>query len=50
LSNLSVIPAIAGISMSFAGFAGPFLAIRPKESAWQRSEIGQINDRSLGVR
>jgi hypothetical protein len=43
LSNLSLIPAIAGISMSFAGFAGLLLAVRPKDSPWQRSEIGQIN-------
>jgi hypothetical protein len=43
LTNLSLIPAIAGISMSFAGFAGLFLAIRPKESPWRRDEIGQIN-------
>src|SRR5437588_7397892 len=43
LSNLSLIPAIVGISMSFAGFAGLFLALRPKDSEWQRDEIGQIN-------
>ena len=43
MSNLSLIPAIVGISMSFAGFAGLFLALRPKDSEWQRDEIGQIN-------
>jgi hypothetical protein len=43
LSNPSLFFAIAGISMSFAGFAGLFLALRPRDSAWQRHEIGQIN-------
>jgi hypothetical protein len=43
LTNLSVIPAIAGISMSFAGFAGLLLAVRPKDSPWHPAEIGQIN-------
>ena len=43
MSNLSLIPAIVGISMSFAGFAGLFLALRPKDSERRRDEIGQIN-------
>ena len=38
MSNPSLFFAIAGISMSFAGFAGLFLALRP-----HGTEIGQIN-------
>lgn len=43
MSNPSLFFAIAGISMSFAGFAGLFLALRPRDTAWQRYEVGQIN-------
>jgi hypothetical protein len=43
LSNPSLFFAIAGISMSFAGFAGLFLALRPHDAALQRYEVGQVN-------
>jgi hypothetical protein len=43
MSNPSLFFAIAGISMSFAGFAGLFLALRPHDTEWQVYEIGQIN-------
>jgi hypothetical protein len=43
MSNPSLFFAIAGISMSFAGFAGLFLALRPHGTEWQGYEIGQIN-------
>lgn len=43
MSNPSLFYAIAGISMSFAGFAGLFLALRPRDTEWQTYEIGQIN-------
>ena len=43
VSNPSLFFAIAGISMSFAGFAGLFLALRSHETGWQRYELGQLN-------
>ena len=43
MSNPSLFFAIAGISMSFAGFAGLFLALRPHDSAMERVDIGQLN-------
>jgi hypothetical protein len=43
MSNPALFFAIAGIAMSFAGFAGLFLALRPRDSEWQRYEVGQIN-------
>jgi hypothetical protein len=42
MSNPSLLYTIAGISMSFAGFAGLFLALRPR-AEWRTYEIGQIN-------
>jgi hypothetical protein len=42
VSNPSLFFAIAGISMSFAGFAGLFLALRPHDAAMRRYEVGQI--------
>ena len=43
MSNPSLFFAIAGISMSFAGFAGLFLALRPHDAALRRYEVGQVN-------
>jgi len=43
MTNLGIIPGIAGIAMSFAGFAGLLLAVRPKDSPWLPAEIGQVN-------
>jgi hypothetical protein len=43
LSNPSLFFAIAGISMSFAGFASLFLALRPHDAAMRRYEVGQVN-------
>ncbi|MFI5054359.1 MAG: hypothetical protein ACHQDE_08355 [Acidimicrobiia bacterium] len=43
MSNPSLLFAIAGISMSFAGFASLFLALRPHDSEWQRYEVAQLN-------
>jgi hypothetical protein len=43
MTNLGTIPGIAGIAMSFAGFAGLLLAVRPKDSPWHPAEIGQVN-------
>lgn len=41
--NPSLFFAIAGVSMSFAGFAGLYLALRPRDAAWAPDEIGQLN-------
>ena len=35
--------AIAGVSMSFAGFAGLYLALRPHDAAWKAYEVAQVN-------
>ena len=43
MSNASLFFAIAGISMSFAGFASLFLALRPHDAALRRYEVGQVN-------
>jgi hypothetical protein len=43
VTNPSLFFAIAGISMSFAGFAGLFLALRPHDAAMRRYEVGQVN-------
>jgi hypothetical protein len=43
MSNPSLFFAIAGISMSFAGFAGLFVALRPHGTEWQRHEVGQLS-------
>jgi hypothetical protein len=42
VTNLSILPTIAGVSMSFAGFAGLFLALRPKDTEWSSREVGQL--------
>jgi len=42
VANLSILPAIAGISMSFAGFAGLYLALRVKDAEWTSREVGQL--------
>jgi len=42
MSNPALFYAIAGISMSFAGFASLFLALRPHDAEWQRYEVGQL--------
>jgi len=43
MTNPSLFFAIAGVSMSFAGFAGLYLALRPRDAAWLPHEIGQLN-------
>jgi hypothetical protein len=43
MSNPSLFFAIAGISMSFAGFTGLFLALRPHGTEMQPHEVGQVN-------
>jgi hypothetical protein len=43
VANPSLFYAIAGISMSFAGFAGLFLALRPRDTELQRYEVGQLS-------
>jgi hypothetical protein len=42
VSNPSLFFAIAGISMSFAGFAGLFLALRPHDAALRSYEVAQV--------
>lgn len=42
VSNPSLLFAIAGISMSFAGFSGLFLALRPRDARWSGRDVGQI--------
>lgn len=43
MSNPSLFITIAGISMSFAGFAGLFVALRPRDTEWRRHEVGQLS-------
>jgi hypothetical protein len=43
VSNAPLFYAIAGISMSFAGFAGLYLALRPDGAAWKAYESAQIS-------
>ena len=43
MSNPSLLFAIGGISMSFAGFGGLFVALRPHGAEWQRHEVGQLS-------
>ena len=43
MSNPALLFAIAAISMSFAGFASLFLALRPREAGWQSSDVAQVN-------
>jgi hypothetical protein len=42
LSNAPLFYAIAAVSMSFAGFAGLYLALRPHDAAWQEYEVSQV--------
>jgi hypothetical protein len=43
MSNPTFFYAIAGISMSFAGFASLFLALRQRDTTWEPYEVGQVN-------
>jgi hypothetical protein len=43
VSNPTLFYAIAGVSTSFAGFAGLYLALRPHGAAWERYEVVQVN-------
>lgn len=43
MSNPALLLTIAGLSMSFAGFASLFLALRPHDAALRRHEVGQVN-------
>ncbi len=43
MSSASLLLTIAGLSMSFAGFASLFLALRPHDAALRRHEVGQVN-------
>jgi len=43
LSNPGFFYAIAAVSMSFAGFAGLYLALRPHGAAWEEYEVAQIS-------
>jgi len=42
VSNPALFYAIAAISMSFAGFAGLYLALRPHDAAWEEFEVAQV--------
>ena len=42
MSNPALFYAIAVISMSFAGFAGLYLALRPHDAAWEEFEVAQV--------
>jgi hypothetical protein len=42
VSNPALFYAIATVSMSFAGFAGLYLALRPKDAAWKEYEVAQV--------
>ena len=43
MSNPALFYAIAAVSMSFAGFAGLYLALRPAGAAWEAYEVSQIS-------
>jgi hypothetical protein len=43
LSNPALFYAIAAVSMSFAGFAGLYLALRPHGAAWEEYEVAQVS-------
>jgi hypothetical protein len=43
VSNQALFYAIAGISMSFAGFAGLYLALRPHDAEWKPYEVAQVS-------
>jgi hypothetical protein len=42
VSNPSLFYAIGGVSTSFAGFAGLYLALRPHGAAWEEYEVAQV--------
>ncbi len=42
MSNAPLFYAIAGVSISFAGFAGLYLALRPHDAAWEDYEVSQV--------
>ena len=42
MSNAPLFYAIAAISTSFAGFAGLYLALRPRDAAWKEYEVAQV--------
>jgi hypothetical protein len=43
MSNPAFLFALAGISMSYVGFATLFLALRRHDIEWQSQEVGQVN-------
>lgn len=43
MSNAALFYAIAAISMSFAAFAGLYLALRPQDAAWKAYEVAQVS-------
>ncbi len=43
MNNPALFYAIATVSMSFAGFAGLYLALRPHGAAWKEYEVAQVN-------
>jgi hypothetical protein len=43
MSNPALFYAIAGVSMSFAGFAGVYLALRPEGAEWKAYESAQLS-------
>jgi hypothetical protein len=43
VSNAPLFYAIAAVSMSLAGFAGLYLALRPQDAAWKAYEVAQIS-------
>jgi hypothetical protein len=43
VSNAPLFYAIAAVSMSFAGFAGLYLTLRPHGAAWKGYEVAQIS-------
>jgi hypothetical protein len=43
VTNAALFYAIAGVSMSFAGFAGLYLALRPQDAEWKAYEGAQIS-------
>jgi hypothetical protein len=42
VSNPALFYAIAAVSVSFAGFAGLYLALRPHGTAWEEYEVAQV--------
>jgi hypothetical protein len=42
VSNAPLFYAIAAVSASFGGFAGLYLALRPRDAAWEDYEVAQV--------